>query len=614
MPMRIDRLITELPPTKKQNPTAAAALQAPSLEVWGGLECTRVRIADEIRDQMQDTGHIGRPGDLDLITSLGIRSLRYPVLWETVCRKADEPDWSWHDLRLERLRSSGISPIVGLVHHGSGPSYCDILDPAFPQSLARHAGNVARRYPWIEGYTPVNEPMTTARICGLYGHWHPHGRDEGTCFRVVVAECRAIAASMREVRRITPNAKLIQTEDLGRVFATPVLQYQADYENDRRWLALDLLAGRVDCAHAFHQRLLDHGIAARHLNELADDPCQPDIVGIDQYLTSDRFLDDRIDRHPREVAGGNGRQIYVDVAAARSGVPEKETGFLARICEAWERYGLPLALTEVHNGCTRDEQLRWLMEAWNAAKAARRSGIDLRAVAVWSLLGATDWNSLLTRREDFYEPGAFDIRFDPPEPTVIASAIRALVHSGQFDHPALASCGWWKPDARDALPRPLTVTGPQGLVRLVSECCASRRLGLADATSPREVASNSRIWAAIRADREVVPGRVGEQLSLTCRYVSESEGSLVLEADHSLDQTQVIHAFLDLVVDGTLGRVRITKAGSGQRYAFKRLVERNTPPQEIVGNDCLLHLRPSIIDHVGAEACRSTQVPCQLQP
>ena len=132
------------------------------LEVWGGLECSRVRIADEIRDQIVDTGHRDRPEDMGLIADLGIKALRYPVLWETVCRVAGEPDWSWHDSRLEQLRSANISPIVGLVHHGSGPSYCDLLDPAFPQSLARYAADVAGRYPWLKSFTPVNEPMTTA--------------------------------------------------------------------------------------------------------------------------------------------------------------------------------------------------------------------------------------------------------------------------------------------------------------------------------------------------------------------------------------------------------------------------------------------------------------------
>ena len=46
--------------------------------------------------------------------------------------------------------------------------------------------------------------------------------------------------------RAIPAARLLQTEDLGKTFATAPLAYQADHENERRWLSLDLLDGRVD--------------------------------------------------------------------------------------------------------------------------------------------------------------------------------------------------------------------------------------------------------------------------------------------------------------------------------------------------------------------------------
>ncbi len=71
------------------------------------------------------------------------------------------------------------------------------------------------------------------------------------------------------------------------------MQAQADYENERRWLSIDLLTGRVTPKHAFHQRLLDAGIPAAHLTDLTEQPCPPNIIGIDYYLTSDRVLDHR---------------------------------------------------------------------------------------------------------------------------------------------------------------------------------------------------------------------------------------------------------------------------------------------------------------------------------
>jgi len=118
------------------------------LELWGGFECTVARIGDGFRDQSRETGHWDRVEDLDAIAALGIRTVRYPVLWETISPdRSDRADWSWHDTRLKRLRGLGIRPIAGLVHHGSGPLYTNLLDPAFPEHLAAHAARVAERYP-----------------------------------------------------------------------------------------------------------------------------------------------------------------------------------------------------------------------------------------------------------------------------------------------------------------------------------------------------------------------------------------------------------------------------------------------------------------------------------
>ncbi len=54
----------------------------PSLELWGGVECTVNRVGDRYFEQLERTGHAHRPGDLDLFAELGITALRYPILWE----------------------------------------------------------------------------------------------------------------------------------------------------------------------------------------------------------------------------------------------------------------------------------------------------------------------------------------------------------------------------------------------------------------------------------------------------------------------------------------------------------------------------------------------------
>ena len=92
---------------------------------------------------------------------------------------------------------------------------------------------------------------------------------------------------IRAIRRHVPDACLLQTEDLGRSFSTPPLREQANYENSRRWLSLDLLHGRIDRTHPWRRRFEDAGVPAYDLDELATGEAAPDLIGIVKF--KDRF-------------------------------------------------------------------------------------------------------------------------------------------------------------------------------------------------------------------------------------------------------------------------------------------------------------------------------------
>lgn len=426
--------------------TAGISVRNSPPELWGGVECTVNRVGDRFFDQLHASGHHQRDADIAAIAGLGLRAVRYPVLWERTEPAPGRPDFAWADRRLALLQAHGLAAIVGLVHHGSGPAHTHLLDPQFPRLLARYAGAVARRYPWIELYTPVNEPLTTARFSGLYGHWYPHHRSDGSFCRALVQQCRATQLAMREIRRVQPRARLLHTEDLGATFSTPALLYQAEFENERRFLSTDLLCGRVDRHHPLRDYLTDAGITDAELAALGDEP-PPDLLGVNHYITSVRFLDDRVEHYPDALVGGNGRHRYADVEAVRVCAE----GFLEPhelLAELWARYRLPIAITEAHLACDPDEQVRWFDELWRAARRCRESGIDVRAVTAWSLLGAFDWHCLVTQRTGYYEPGAFDVRDGTPRPTELARYLADLGRGAGADHHALARPGWWRLPSR----------------------------------------------------------------------------------------------------------------------------------------------------------------------
>jgi dTDP-4-dehydrorhamnose reductase len=353
-------------------------------------------------------------------------------------------DWTWADERLGRMKALGVRPIVGLVHHGSGPAWTHLLDAGFAEGVARFAGQVAARYPWVEDWTPINEPLTTARFSALYGHWYPHLRDEAAFWRALLNQIDAVRLSMKAIRAVNPAARLIQTEDFGTTWGTPACREQAQFENARRFMTWDLLTGRVDRDHPLWTRVAGFGLTDR-LREIADDPCPPDVIGMNHYITSDRFLDHRLKRYPAHTHGGNGQIAYADVEAVRV-LEDRPCGWDWNLKRLWLRYRLPVAITECHLGCTPEEQQRWLGQAWEAAQEAGRAGVDVRALTVWSLLGAYDWDSLLTRMRSHYEPGAFDVSDGTPRPTPLAETIRHLArHGAPPPHPAE---GWWNEPER----------------------------------------------------------------------------------------------------------------------------------------------------------------------
>ncbi len=551
------------------------------MELWGGVECTVNRVHNTYFDQLKRSEHRSRLSDFDLFADLGIKALRHGVLWEKVApRDLEDADWSWADTSLSRLRDLKIRPLVGLLHHGSGPRHTSLTDVEFPEKLAYYATAVARRYPWIQDYTPVNEPLTTARFSGLYGFWYPHGRNDFVFLQCLLNECKATALAMRSIREVNSKARLIQTEDLGKAFSTPRMAYQAEFENHRRWFSYDLLCGKVDHDHVMWRYALRAGVKPRDLEWFLENPCPPDVMGINHYLSSERFLDEHIDRYPTETHGSNGQDRYADVVAARVRVQGAD-GISKLLMEAWERYHIPLAVTECHNGCTREEQMRWFLEMWRGAYAAREAGVNVLAVTAWALLGSFDWNSLVTREEGHYEPGVYDVRSPSPRPTALCSLLKSLPTGDMAEHEVLRIPGWWKRADRliygaaldeygrlahlsrgnsgqsDA--RPVLITGGNGtLGHAFTRICDARaipyrapsraELDITSRSSVEQAMERFRPWAVINAAGYV---RVddAEQHFAACFRENATGPRLIAEACAARN-LQMLTFSSDLVFDG----------------------------------------------------------------
>jgi dTDP-4-dehydrorhamnose reductase len=91
-----------------------------SPEIWSGLECTINRVGDRFFDQLLYSQHYKRDNDLNLIADLGIKKIRYPILWERHQPQIDSIiNWQWTENKLHLLKEKNIDVIAGLVHHGT---------------------------------------------------------------------------------------------------------------------------------------------------------------------------------------------------------------------------------------------------------------------------------------------------------------------------------------------------------------------------------------------------------------------------------------------------------------------------------------------------------------
>ena len=236
------------------------------LEMWAGFECTLNRVGDRQHDQFELLGHYRACGDIDRLAALGVRTVRYPILWERMAdaasqrqamevgRRADGARWRALGHHTDRRARPPRHPARSI-------RVCSTTISR--ERLAAYARLVAARYPWVTHYTPVNEPLTTARFSALYGLWYPHLRDDASFIRAMLNQVRATRLAMAAIRTVNPDARSSRRKTSARRTRRPRSQYQADFENERRWLTFDLLAGRIAPGHP----LYEYAVAPRRLRD-----------------------------------------------------------------------------------------------------------------------------------------------------------------------------------------------------------------------------------------------------------------------------------------------------------------------------------------------------------
>ncbi len=347
----------------------------------------RVRV-----DQMESCGHyrLWRT-DFDLCEELGIRYLRYGPPLHTSLLGPEKYDWEFSDLTFGDLYRRDMVPIVDLCHFGLPDWIGDFQNPDFPTHFARYCGAFARRFPWVQLYTPVNEMFICAAFSAKYGWWNEQGTTDRTFVRALNNIVKANVLGMQAIIEVRPDAIFIQSESSEYFHAeNPKAIKIAEIENSKRFLSLDLNYGhRVDSE--MYEYLLDNGMTHEDYHFFLGNSMRHHcILGNDYYWTNEhRVGSDGVVRASGEIFG------YSEITR-----------------QYYDRYRLPVMHTETNivEGPSGDEAVNWLWKEWANVLRVRNDGVPTVGFTWYSLTDQMDWDTALREKNHRVHPvGLYDL-------------------------------------------------------------------------------------------------------------------------------------------------------------------------------------------------------------
>jgi beta-glucosidase len=406
-------------------------------------------------DEMEKCGHYAHwRTDFRLVTELGIRFLRYGPPLHTTFIGPDRYDWSFADETFNELRRLDLVPIVDLCHFGVPDWIGNFQNPDFPTLFADYALAFARRFPWIQLYTPVNEMSICARFSALYGWWNEQLRDDRSFVNALKHIVKANVLAMHSIISVRPDAIFVQSESSEYFHAeNPNAIKPAEIMNSRRYLSLDLNYGvRVDSE--MYELLMDNGMTRDEyhffLNHSLKHHC---IMGNDYYLT-------------------NEHRVAADGATRASG---ELFGYALITKQYYDRYRLPVMHTETNlvQGATGKEAVNWLWKEWANVLRVRNDGVPIVGFTWYSLTDQVDWDTAL--REDNGHVNALGLYDLERNIRPVGTAYKTLIESWRAILPTQSVC----------LQVPIVLPSEHGEKWAKQKRSEARRLGPAGAEAPK---------------------------------------------------------------------------------------------------------------------------------
>lgn len=375
-----------------------ARRQAPGSFIFAtGIECSYPTVENGKwrRDEMAATRHYSRwAQDFELAREVGISHIRYGPPLHLIFNGPGSYDWSWCDEPMRELQDIGPEPIVDLCHFGVPTWLENFQNEEIVPALSGYAREFARRYPDVRFYTPINEMFVCARVSALQGLWNEQRADDGAFVRAVLNLASASVAMTDSILGERPEAIFVNSESSE--FAQPCcpepdIQKIADFENERRFLPLDLIYAH-DVSPTMRDHLRRHGVSDEQYRRfMAREVPRRTVLGLDYYEWNEKLIDR--DGRPQALGELFGWYVIAD--------------------QYWQRYRRTMMHTETNRTDAGDAP-SWLWRQWHNVQLLRSAGAPIIGFTWYSLTDQIDWNRAIKDSFGIIFPvGLFDLNRDP---------------------------------------------------------------------------------------------------------------------------------------------------------------------------------------------------------
>ncbi len=357
--------------------------------------------------------------DFQLVEDLGLTFLRFGPQLHTTYVGPGRYDWGFADDTMGELFRRDITPIVDLCHFGVPDWIGNFQNPDFPALFEVYAREFARRYPWVQLYTPINEMYICSLFSARFGWWNEQLTDDRSYVTALKHIVKANVLAMKAILEVRPDAIFVQSESSEYFHAAdPSAIRPAEILNERRFLSLDLNYG-MRVSSEMYEFLQDNGMTREEYHWFLEHRLKHHcIMGNDYYVTNE---------HRVSADGSSG--------------PAGEVFGYAEITRQYHnRYFLPVMHTETNfkQGPHGDEAVFWLWKQWANVLRIRNDGVPMVGFTWYSLIDQVDWDTALREENNRVNPlGLFDLdrKIRP-----VGEAYRKLMLDWQYILPTSSVC------------------------------------------------------------------------------------------------------------------------------------------------------------------------------